>query len=236
MNKRETEDFIIKHLNSFLAEKGFKHRKSNRTEVEYIRKINQNNFERFRLSTINYYDSHKLRFGFGKRIGSVEEILKEVDQVTPLPPPTLKKDSPSLGFSYNSYIGSNNDGCFGYMENEEQVKENVDKIIEFTENEALPFLEKLNDIREIDKRINREGENFWQTDENKPFNLAGRFVYRRVIIAKLSGKEDYEDFIEKIKKIADARATVNGNIIDWSDNSIAFVFLLKYLKNVRPHY
>ncbi len=236
MNKRETEAFIVKYLDAYLVDKGFKHRKSNRTEVEYIRKIDKNNFERFRLSTINYYDSHKLRFGFGKRIGAIEDIMAQINEKVPFTNPSYKKNTTTLGFGYNSYNGLNKDGCFGYMETEEQVKENVEKVIDFTEYHALPLLNKFNDLREIDKLINGEGDNFWHTDWKKPFNLAGRFNVRRLIIAKLSGRKDYEEFIQKIKDNVNRRAEENNRTIDWNDTNIGFIYTLEYLKNVNPLY
>ena len=93
-----------------------------------------------------------------------------------------------------------------------------------------------NDLREIDKRINGEGENFWIDDWKKPFNLAGIYNIRRLIIARLSGRKDYDEFIQKIKDIVNARAKKNGRTIDWSDTSINFIYTLEYLKNIKPLY
>ncbi len=240
MNKRETEAHIVKYLDAYLTARGFKHRKSNREEIEYIRKIDRNNFDSFGLSTINYYDSHKLRFGFGKRIGVVEDIMAEINKAVPFTNPPYDKKTTTLGFGYNSYNGLNKDGCFGYMETEQHVKDNVKKVIDFTEQHALPLLEKFNDLREIDKRINGEGENFWATTSTvggiKPFNLGGRFVFRRIIIAKLSGRDDYEEFIQKIKDNANKIAKENNRVIDWNDLSLGVPYTIEYLKNIKPLY
>ena len=238
MNKRETQDFIVKYLDSYLSKQGFKHRKSNRTEVEYIRKIDKNNFERFRLSTINYYDSHKLRFGFGKRIGAVEDIMARINEKVPFTNPSYKKNTTTLGFGYNSYNGLNKDGCFGYMETEEQVKENVEKVIDFTEYHALPLLNKFNDLREIDKLINGEGDNFWENDWKKPFNLAGRFNVRRLIIAKLSGHKNFDELVDKVYKSIEEESTKNGYpfVYDRNDLTAEIPYTVHFLENIKSLY
>ncbi|MBC8884043.1 hypothetical protein H9X57_14025 [Flavobacterium piscinae] len=173
MNKKETEDYIIKYLDGYLTTKGFKHKKSQKTQIEYYRKFDNNSFEKFSLSTINYYDSHRLRFGFGKRISVVEEVITKINEVIPFSNPPYKKDANTLGFGYNSYYGINQDGLPDYMETEQDVKNIVEKIIDFTEKEALPFLEKLNDLSEIDKLINGDDKNFWNSTDKNTFNLGG---------------------------------------------------------------
>lgn len=236
MNKRETEVYIIKYLDGYLTSKGFKHKKSQKTQIEYYRKFDNDNFEKFSLSTINYYDSHRLRFGFGKRIGVVEEVMTKINEVIPFSNPPYKKDSHTLGFGYNSYYGINQDGLPDYMKTEQDINNNVQKVIDFTEKMALPFLAQLNDLREIDKLINGEGENFWDDDWKKTFNLAGRFYLRRLIIAKLSGRKDYNDFIEnhlqKIEKLFEEK----NKKLDRNDLSNEFVYCIHLLKNITPLY
>jgi len=240
MNKRETEAFIVKYLNSYLEEKKFKHRKSNRTALEYIRKIDENNFERFRLSTINYYDSHKLRFGFGKRIGTVEDIVAEINEKILFTNPPYTKNETTLGFSYNTYNSINKDGCFGYMETEQQVKTNVEKVIEFTENHALPLLNKFNDLSEIDNRINGEEANFWNATHRNPFNLAGAnlFDVRRLIIAKLSGRKGFDELVDRVYKSIEKESTNNGYpfVYDRNDLTKKIPMTVKVLEDVEPFF
>jgi hypothetical protein len=235
MNKKETQDLIVKYLNDYLSSNGFKHKKSNRTDVEYLRKLD-NGYEDFYLSTINYYDSHKLRFGFGKRIDAVEDIMAKINEQIPFTNPPYRKDSNTLGFSYNTYHGINKDGCFDFMESEENVKENVKKIIDFTENKALPFLEKLDDLRKIDKLINGTGDNSWESDWQKPFNFAGRFYLRRIIIARLSGRSDYDEFIESLLQKIERQSKEADEHFDRNDLSDELVYCIHILKNTEPLY
>lgn len=236
MNKKQTEDYLLKYIDPYLSQKGFRHKKSERTQIEYYLKTEDNTFVKFSLSTINYHDSHLLRFGFGKRIGAIEDIMTQINEKIPFGNPKYQKNSTSLGFSYNSFHGIYKDGSFDFMENEQQVKENVEKIIDFSESEAFPFLKKLDDLRELDRSINGQGENFWETDWKKPFNLAGRFVFRRLIIAKLNGRDDYEEFVQKIQNIANERASKNKKVLDWDNLSLPVPYTLHFLKNVESLY
>ena len=235
MNKRETESHIVKHIDHFMVENGFKHKKSEKTQVEYYRKFDGNNFERFSLSTLNYYDEHKLRFGFGKRVNVVEELVSKVNEQVPLKNPSLSKDDTTFGFGYNSYNQINKDGCFEYMRTEEDVIKNVKLIIDFSEKEAFPFLEKLGDLREVDRLINGEEENWWETDWQKPFHL-GYFYLRRMIIARLSGRKDFPQFIEKLKSYSEGKAAENGRTIDWNDHSNNTPLAMHLLESVDPLY
>jgi len=236
MNKRETESHIVKHIDHFMVENGFKHKKSEKTQIEYYRKFDKNNFERFSLSTLNYYDEHKLRFGFGKRLNVVEELVSKVNEHVPLKNPSLSKDDTTFGFGYNSYNKINKDGCFEYMRTEEDVIKNVKLIIDFSEKEAFPFLEKLGDLREVDRLINGEEENWWETDWKKPFHL-GYFYLRRMIIAKLSGRNDFDNLVDKVYRTIENESAKNGYPFEYDRNDLtkkipATVHILKDVESL----
>lgn len=235
MNKRETEDHIVKCIDSFMTERGFKHKRSVKIQVEYYRKVD-NGFDKFSLSTNNYYDEHMLDFGFGKRLDVVEDIVSQVNQILPFTNPPLQEGTTTFGFGYNSYNGINKDGCFDYMKTEADIEENVGKIIEFTEQEALPFLERLRDLRDVDAMINGNGEDWWETDWKKPFGLGGYFYVRRLIIARLSGRSDYEDFINRMKAYSEGRMAEQGKTIDWHDHSNHVPLAMHLLESVAPLY
>lgn len=233
MTGSEAIKLIIKNATHFFNERGWIHKKVRWNEARFINP-KQNYLDFIGISTTDYNPEQLIGFGIGKRIEAVEEIMVKVNEKIPLSNPPYQKDEPTLYLLDKGNSLKREDKS--YCTTEEDVVYNLNKIYDYLDNQALPLLEKFNDLREIDRLINGEGENFWEIDWKKPFNLAGRFVYRRVIIARLSGRNDYNEFIEKIKDIANQRAKENNNVIDWSDKTIPMIYLLEYLDNIEPIY
>ena len=203
--------------------------------IEFYSKDNFG-FKYFALSTINYGDSHNMRFGYGMRLNSIEKIASDINQKIPFSPP-LGKNEPSLVFDHNMFHGIKTDGGFPYMENEQDVINNMKIVTDFTEKTALPLLQLFTDVREIDKRINGEGENFWRDSWQKPFGLTEPFSIRRRILAKLSGRKDYEEFIEKLYNLIDENLQKEGKEkFDRTNLNNATNYCVHLLKDVKPLY
>ena len=125
------------------------------------------------------------------------------------------------------------------MQNEAEAKVAVDMIIDFMQKDALPLLDKFNDLREIDKIIN--GDDFWITDWQMPFNLGGgNFYAKRLVIAKLAGgQKRLEEVIEKFKEAETKYWKEKGEVANLSyleDTKTATGFTIQYLKNVPSLY
>lgn len=177
-----------------------------------------------------------MRCGFGMQIKAVEQVVHAVNTKIPLMPPA-RKDSITLGFGHWPIPGNWNDGGYPYMDNEQDVINNMKIVTDFTEQIALPLLESLTDVREIDRRVNREGENFWIDDERKQFHLGGYFYLRRRIIAKLSGRKDYDEFIDKLYNIIDdANKSQDKEPFDRTDLNVSLNYCVQLLKDVKPLY
>lgn len=77
---------------------------------------------------------------------------------------------------------------------EENIPKTVNFIISHIETTGDLIFNKFQDLHEIDKVIN--GENFWETDYQKLFNLGGGFALKRVIIAHLCSNPLKEEIIK----------------------------------------
>ena len=122
------------------------------------------------------------------------------------------------------------------MQTEADVKLSVDMIIDFLTKDGFPLLDKSNDLREIDKAIN--GDDFWITDSNMPFNLGGNFYVKRLIIAKLAGNPKYDEVVRKnYEGLADQiKSEGNSFEVNQTDLSLPIPFTVEYLKNVPSLY
>ena len=231
MTQKQATELIIKNAIPYFNERGWEHKKVRRNEAIFIN-TTTGSINKIGISTSDYNPEQLIGFGIGKRIEEVEEIMVKINEKIPFSNPPYTRDENTLylldkGNSLNREDKS-------YCTTEEDIVYNLNKIYDYLDNYALPLLESFNDLREIDKLINGEGENFWEDDWKKPFNLAGRFYLRRLIIAKLSGRKDYNEFIEnhitKIEKLSKEQ----GEKFDRNDLTDELVYCIHLLKTVEP--
>ena len=200
MFKRELNEHIISGLKIFFESKEYKLKKTN--EVIYFKKRLKNGFEDIGISSDNYYDTHYIRFGYGKRIDEIENIVFELEKY--FEPNifliTKKNSTYYLNVVYDVTLP---DWIKKDIKNEQDVKRITDWIIQYTIDYAFEKFNYLNDLEAVDNEIN--GEIFWLDDKDKPYGLH-RFDVYRIVIAKLAkSSEEYKKFTDKLMAIEEKR-------------------------------
>jgi hypothetical protein len=233
MTGKEAKELIIKNATPYFETKGWQLKKVSRNEACFFKKEKEYS-DSIGISTTDYNPEQLIGFGMGKRIEIVENIMNEINKRIPFSNPPYPKDEKTLNIIDKKDSLKREDKSYCTTEND--IIYNLNKIFNYLDNYALPQLEKFNDIREIDRLINGEGNNFWEDDWQKPFNFAGRFYLRRLVIAKLSGRSDYEDFIEKRLLKIEKLSFENNETFDRNDLSKTTPFTIEYLKNIKPIY
>ena len=242
MTVLEAKNYARKYLGDYFIKNSFIEKKSSSSTLEYRRK-NSNGYDGFAIGTNHYNPKQYYVYSLYKRIDAVEAITKVINESVAMNPP-INKDTVSLAFGYEIYHNYRPNGGFlsiGYlpaMQTEEEARSACTRIIEFLEEDALPLLDRFNDLQEIDKIIN--GDDFWRDDWQMPFNLGGNFVEKQFIIAKLvGGQKHLDEVIEKhrvasIKYWAEKGEVVNCPYLTNLETPIGFT--IQYLKNVEPLY
>ena len=242
MNKREAKDYTRKYIDGFMVSNGFKEKKNGNNSLEYVRK-NKNGYDGFAIGTVDYNPIQISRYSVYKYIDVLEKITEQINKSVKLSPP-IDKDTLSIAFGYIGFHQIKNKGgalistYLPQMQTEEDVKLSVDMIIDFMQKDALPLLDRFNDIREIDKVIN--GDDFWFDDWQREFNLGGNFTEKQFIIAKLvGGQKHLEEVIEKHKIAAKKYWAEQGketNCPYLTNIETPTGFTINYLKNVPSLY
>ena len=125
------------------------------------------------------------------------------------------------------------------LDKEEGVITSSEIILDFMEHQAMPVYNLFEDLREIDKRINGEGENYWDNDWKKEFTLAHYFDIRRLIIAKLVGNVRFDEIVDRSIKYIETETEKNTGkpyVYDRSDLSDGIPFAVHFLKNIKCIY
>lgn len=234
MTGTEAKALIIKNATPYFEQKGWKLKKVRWNEAIFVNKKNEY-FDIIGISTTDYNPEQLIGYGLGKRIEAVEAVMKKIESKTPFDLP-LKSDDTTLNILDKGDSLKREDKS--YCTSEEDVIYNLGKIFNYLDEHALPLLEKFNDLREIDNLINGEGEKFWDSDWKKPFNLAGRFDTRRLITAKLSGRKDFDELIDKVYESIEAESAKNGYpfTYDRTDLTKKLPYTIHLLKNVKSLY
>lgn len=237
MTTVESKTLTVKYIDEFMTKNGFKLMKNGSSEAIYKRKTIIG-YDIFGSSPTNYTPVQVLGFGVSKIIKPVETITAEVNKHVQMNPP-IHINTRSL--SLTNYEVNRQKDSKRRLKSEttdEDVKEYVDEVVEYLQNNALPLLDKFNDLREIDRVIN--GDDFWITDWNMPFNLGGNFYVKRLVIAKLAGGQRHlEEVIEKDKLAFIESEKEQGRVANlgvYEDMNNAVGFTIQYLKNVEPLY
>ena len=200
MNGTQAKKIMVSYGSPIFEELGYFHKKSRDTEALFIKK-NETGFEDIGISTLNYSPEVMLRFGTGKRLDVVENVLKELSTVVEIKETLLKKDATTFNIIDKQRLYLTLDG----VDTEAGVEESMDLIIDYMKTYAIPMFDKFEDLREINKIINGEGEFFWKDDyaNTIPFNLAHDFDSRRLIIGRLClNDEDFKIAMKSTKNIS----------------------------------
>lgn len=233
MNKQEAKEFVIKHIDNFFENNGFKLLKKVDSSVIYQRK-NKNSIDGFASGTVDYNPIQIVRYSFYKRINSIEEITASVNQKVKLSPP-INKDTVSLAFGYGGLVlGKHIDTYLPECSAEADIIKSVNEIIDFANTHAFPLLENSNDIKFLDTEIN--GCDFWETDWQRKFNLGGNFDIKRLIIAKLAGNPNFDEIVDKNYKAIEKASEESGYpfTYDRNDLTMAVPCVLEILKDIKP--
>ena len=232
MTKKEAKQYTLKYIADIFISNGFTEKKKSSSDIEFKRKT-ETGEDGMYLHYKDYNPKQITAYYFYKRIKAVDDIVKEIGKHLTLSPP-ITKETHTVTFDYISLKqyrvnGSYNDTYLPSMQTEEDVKVACGRIIEFLEEDALPLLDKFNDLREIDKIIN--GDNFWFTDWQREFGLGGNFHLKRIIIPYLTKNKDLESIIER--QLADVRSKFDDEY-GWSSKEVEkeILFLVDYLKTL----
>lgn len=200
MLKKEMNERIIFHLNDYFGSIGYNLKKS-KEAISYIYPL-RSGFQDIAITNSNYYDTHYLSFGYGKRIHDIEKVMIELEKCFEPNFFYLGKDSLTYAFSPRRILK---------QKTEKEIKEEKDVvgactiIKKFTEDYAIPLFHFLEDLQSVDAHINGDKENFWLNDDNKNFGIF-RFDVRRIVIAKLvKTSAEYKSFIAYLMEMEERR-------------------------------
>lgn len=240
MKQSEAKRIFIELTNERLESLGFKLIKTRDINAIFIRE-KENGNERIGVSTTNYYPEVVFEMGTQKRINEIEEILWSISEQYRLDLNLEKGESTT--FSYRGF--HHNERRLKLLEvenkdNELGVMESTKILMDFIENELLPAYDLFDDLRELDKRVNGEGENFWESDSGnfRPFSFP-HFYLKRLIIGRLCKSEKgFVELTDKIYKMIDKNCEeLKLPPFDRNDTSIEINMAINYLKeNVSPIY
>jgi hypothetical protein len=229
LSKKQAKEFEIKYLEEFFEKEGFKLRKGSSADFDFIRKT-QNGNEVVYFTHLESFPGTQQEFYILKEISEIElhyeNILKGLGQVI-----SKHKNPRSLKFWKGSIEGINSNRYMPEMLNEADVSASCEIVKDFMLKIGFPMLERFNDIKELDREIN--GENFWTTDWQMPFNLGGDFPIKRIMIAKMANNSKLEKIIlshlEQYEKDISS-----GEYVDIHKESLKqFKYAVEYLKQIQ---
>lgn len=234
MRTKEAKELILKHFEPQLNELGFKQKKRSGSTSDFYKWTTKNSYYNFGVDIYPYYPTVVFGFVCWQRIAVIESIFAEMNKQYNLFN-SYDKYSPTLSLSIDDISLKNTS-----METEEEVLTGFGRIVDCFLNVQMPTMELFNnDIREIDKLINGEGDNFWEYNHpRKPFELRD-FYARRLIIGRLSKtNEAFESLVEKVYALSAKRRIDRGEPpLDRSDMSNPINFIVKYLReNIKSLY
>ena len=187
----QAKEMTIRYLESFFIDKMFKLKKGNSSSFQFEKK-DLIGFDMMAMGFLESFPGSKIEYSVIKRINKIETIKDEIFKVLE-PSKKIDKRSLSIAFSQATINGKFTNNFMPEMLNEADVAASCEIIKNFMTETGFPMLERFNDIKEIDKEIN--GEYFWVTDWQMPFNLGGDFPIKRIIIAKLANNLRIEEII-----------------------------------------
>ncbi|MCC2590612.1 hypothetical protein [Chryseobacterium sp. MFBS3-17] len=229
MLKKELNESIINNISEFISPLGFKPKK-NFDQIRFVRKLSSG-FEYLAISSSNYYDTHYLNYGFGKRIESIEKIVLLLEAFFE-PNLFLTSKSTSTYYLNATYYTKDYDRHKQPITDEESLMYHIDIIKDVTQNFALDLFQKLDDINYVDHQINGEGANFWLNETNKPFGLHSFETYRIIIAKLVKSAEEYKKFIEKIMALEEEKLIELKKQEQYKNLTLEELFIPRAIKKI----
>lgn len=238
MNGKDAKKIFIEYSSAKIEQWGFVERKQKTTSAFFYRE-KSSGVENLSFATFNYYPEVVCTGGASKSVKIVESILKEINNIFSL---NLELDESRTIV----YFGDSAKRKLSLLEvknkdKEEGVIKSSDIILNYYK-EAITLFDLFDDLREIDKRINGEGENFWESDTSsfKPFSFGSYFFERRLIIAWLCGNSNFEKIADSAFKYIEKSMSKHMDRpfhFDRDDLTLNIPATIKHLKeNVSPLY
>jgi hypothetical protein len=230
LSKKQAKEFELKYLKLFFEDKKFKLRKGGGADFDFIRKNPIGN-EVVYFTHLESFPGTQQEFYILKEINEIElhyeAIIKGLGQNY-----NKHKYPRSLKFWKGSIEGINTNRYMPQMLTEMDVASSCEIVKNFMTETGFPMLERFNDIKELNKEIN--GESFWTTDWQMPFDLGGDFDIKRIIIARLANQGNFEKVMQKSYEQIDKWLTENNQPpIDRTDITKGTPFIEHYLKNLK---
>lgn len=228
LSKKQAKEFELIYLKDFFEQNAFKLRKGGNSDFEFIKKL-PNGSETIYFTHLEAFTGTRQEFYVLKEIkiieSHLENILKGLGQSI-----SKHKNPRTVKFWKGSIDGINTNNYMPKMLNETYVASSCEIVKNFMAETGFSMLERFNDIKELDKEIN--GENFWTTDWQMPFDLGGDFDIKRMIIVKLSNNPNFDNIINyHLKSYDDLIAT--GEYVDLRNESKRqFEYAVEYLRNL----
>jgi len=234
MNTAEAKQLMLKYLMPKIESRGFK--TPGKSSEFQIKRKTKNGEDVISGGFTDFNPVQKIVYGAGKRDKRIIDILLQIQEKGITLSPPINKNSSTLGISYERIHKLNYIGYLPEMETEADVEKCVNMMLEFLEGTAFPMLDKFEDLREIDRIIN--GDEPWDTDWEKSFLLGAYFNFSRLVIARLSGNEKYEDLIEFTYSTLERRSKESGHpfTYDREDMNKPLPALIKVLEDIKPQY
>jgi|GEM_PF-1520523 len=229
LSKIQAKELTIKYLEDFFLLKGYKRKKTQSSYFNFDRK-DKTGFDSVAIGYLESYPGSKISYSVLKRIDKVELIKDKIFEISE-PEKVPNKRSLTVAFSQATVDGIFTNNFMPEMLNETDVEVSCGIVKDFMLKIGFPMLEKFNDIKELDKEIN--GDNFWTTDWQMPFNLGGDFDIKRIVIAWLAENPNFEEIVDKTYDIMSQNSDGTYYHYDRSDLSLRIPYTVHYLNTLR---
>jgi hypothetical protein len=235
MTKKEAKAVLSQLAGPFVQRNGFELPKGNDGGITFLRKTSSG-VDRVRCDTLDFGNRQVPTFVFSKRIDAIEHVYSAIHDAVGLSIPPAS-DSSSIVTSYGSFHRIRNNSYMPECSSVEDLQRCVDLVEAFFNEAVEPLLDLFNDIRYIDRVINNSID-FWDIDQDKGFSLGGEFHVRRLIVARMSGRQEFESVAEKNYEVMEKLVTQSGSkfLLDKTDKTKKVPYTVEYLRKIDPLY
>lgn len=194
MTKKECSEVVLQNIRETFESRDWNKKSTGSASINFEKNNEDKNVFGMSMSFLDYNPTYIMRFVFYIKHQKIINLCKLIGENIELIP-VITSDTDTIVFSILTFEGLLHQNYMPDMETESEIVDACKKMLEFTVSQAFPYLEKINDIKEIDKVIN--GENAWADDWRKEFNLGGNFNIKRFIIAYLVGGVEHLDLVNE---------------------------------------